>query len=79
MSAGQQGDVPQAAAADGFTATAVIATRASTPTRSWQVVAAAVALAVSRPKATRVHQCETDWQLDQQRHKIENLFSFMKH
>ena len=44
-----------------------------------QGVAAEGALAVIPPKATRIHQRPTDWQLYQQRHKIENLFGFMKH
>ena len=44
-----------------------------------QAVAAAGALAVIPPKATRVHQRATDWQLYQQRHQIEILLGFMKH
>ena len=44
-----------------------------------EAIAAAGAMAVIPPKATRVHQRATDWQLDQQRHKIEILFGFMKH
>ena len=44
-----------------------------------KAVAAAGALAVIPPKATRLEQRATDWQLYQQRHKIELLFGFMKH
>ena len=44
-----------------------------------QAVAAGGALAVIPPKATRSHQRPTDWHLYRQRHKIENLFGFMKH
>ena len=44
-----------------------------------QAVAAAGALAVIPPKATRIHQRPTDWHLYQQRHQIENLFGFIKH
>ena len=31
------------------------------------------------PRATRIQQRPTDWQLYQQRHQIEILFGFMKH
>ena len=44
-----------------------------------QAVAASRALPVIPPRATRVHQRATDWQLYQQRHQIEILFGFMKH
>ena len=36
-----------------------------------RAVAAAGALAVIPPKATRIHQRPTDWHLYQQRHQIE--------
>ena len=80
LTAGQQGDAPQALPLlDGLTTTAVIADKAYDTDAILQAVAAAGALAVIPPKATRIHQRPTDWQLYQQRHKIENLFGFMKH
>ena len=80
LTAGQQGDAPQALPLlDGLTTTAVIADKAYDTDAILQAVAAEGALAVIPPKATRIHQRPTDWQLYQQRHKIENLFGFMKH
>jgi transposase len=80
LTAGQQGDAPQALALlDHFTAAAVIADKAYDTDAILAAVAAAGALAVIPPRATRRDQRATDWQLYQQRHKIENLFGFMKH
>lgn len=80
MTAGQHGDAPQALAMlDGLTAAAVIADKAYDTDAILQAVADGRALPVIPPKANRIHQRDTDWQLYQQRHKIENLFGFMKH
>ena len=80
LTAGQQGDAPQALPLlDRLTTTAVIADKAYDTDAILQAVAAAGALAVIPPKATRVHQRATDWQLYQQRHQIEILLGFMKH
>ncbi len=80
LTAGQQGDAPQALPLlDGITTTAVIADKAYDTDAILQAVAARRALAVIPPKATRREQRPTDWQLYQQRHKIEILFGFMKH
>jgi transposase len=57
----------------------VIADKAYDTDAILQAVAAGRALAVIPPRATRIHQRPTDWHLYQQRHKIENLFGFMKH
>ena len=73
------GDAPQALPLlDRFTATAVIADKAYDTNAILEAVAATRAPAVIPPQATRVQQRPTDWQLDQQRHKIEILFGFMK-
>ena len=80
LTAGQQGDAPQALPLlDGITATAVIADKAYDADAILTAVAAGGALAVIPPKATRIHQRATDWHLYRQRHKIENLFGFIKH
>ena len=80
LTAGQQGDAPQALPLlDRITAKAVIADKAYDTDAILQAVAAAGALAVIPPKATRIHQRPTDWHLYQQRHQIENLFGFIKH
>ena len=80
LTAGQQGDAPQALPLlDRVTATAVIADKAYDTDAILAAVAADGALAVIPPRATRLDQRATDWQLYQQRHKIENLFGFMKH
>ena len=80
LTAGQQGDAPQALPLlDGLATTAVIADKAYDTDAILQAVAAGGALAVIPRKATRSHQRPTDWQLYRQRHKIENLFGFMKH
>ena len=60
-------------------AQAVLADKAYDTDAILRAVAAEGALAVIPPRATRVHQRPTDWDLYQQRHKIENLFGFMKH
>jgi transposase len=64
---------------DGLTAAAVIADKAYDTDAILQAVVDARALPVIPPRATRIHQRQTDWQLYQQRHKIENLFGFVKH
>ena len=80
LTAGQQGDAPQALPLlDRITAKAVIADKAYDTDAILRAVAAAGALAVIPPKATRIHQRPTDWHLYQQRHQIENLFGFIKH
>ena len=80
LTAGQQGDAPQALPLlDGITATAVIADKAYDTDAILQAVAASRALPVIPPRASRVHQRATDWQLYQQRHQIEILFGFMTH
>ena len=80
LTAGQQGDAPQALPLlDRLAAQAVLADKADDTDAILRAVAAAGALAVIPPKATRVHQRPTDWQLYQQRHQIEFLFGFMKH
>ena len=80
LTAGQQGDAPHARTLlDPVTTTAVIADKAYDTDAILEAIAAAGALAVIPPKATRVHQRATDWHLYQQRHKIEILFGFMKH
>ena len=80
LTAGQQGDAPQALPLlDRLAARAVIADKAYDTDAILAAVAAAGALAVIPPRATRLDQRATDWPLYQQRHKIENLFGFMKH
>ena len=80
LTAGQQGDAPQALPLlDPVTTTAVIADKAYDTDAILEAIAAAGTLAVIPPRATRVHQRATDWHLYQQRHKIEILFGFMKH
>jgi transposase len=80
LTAGQQGDAPQALPLlDRLAAKAVLADKAYDTDAILQAVAAGRALAVIPPRASRVHQRPTDWQLYQQRHKIEILFGFMKH
>ena len=80
LTAGQQGDAPQALPLlDRLSAQAVIADKAYDTDAILEAVAAAGALAVIPPRATRLDQRATDWQLYQQRHKIEILFGFMKH
>jgi transposase len=80
LTAGQEGDAPQALPLlDRRSAQAVIADKAYDTDAILEAVAASGALAVIPPRATRVHQRPTDGQLDQQRHKVENLFGFMKH
>ena len=79
LTAGQQGDAPQALPLlDRITAKAVIADKAYDTDAILQAVAASRALAVIPPRATRVQQRPTDWQLEPQRHKIEILFGFMQ-
>lgn len=80
LTAGQRGDAPQTPPLlDRLTAQAVIADKAYDTDAILAAVAAGGALAVIPPRATRREQRATDWQLYQQRHKIENLFGFMKH
>ena len=80
MTAGQQGDGPQALPLlDRSTAKAVIADKAYDTDAILQAVAAGGALAVIPPRATRVQQRPTDWQLYRQRHQIEIRFGFIKH
>ena len=80
LTAGQQGDAPHALPLlDRLATTAVIADKAYDTDAILEAVAAGGALAVIPPKATRLDQRATDWQLYQQRHKIEILFGFMKH
>ena len=80
LTAGQQGDAPQALPLLGrLGAQAVIADKAYDADAILAAVAAGGALAVIPPRATRIHQRATDWHLYRQRHKIENLFGFIKH
>ena len=80
LTAGQQGDAPQAPPLLGHRrAQAVIADKAYDADAILAAVAAGGALAVIPPRATRIHQRATDWHLYRQRHKIENLFGFIKH
>jgi transposase len=80
LTAGQQGDAPQALPLlDRLATTAVIADKAYDTDAILAGVAASGALAVIPPKATRLEQRPTAWHLYQQRHKIENLFGLMKH
>ena len=77
---GQQGDAPQALPLlDRRSAQAVIADKAYDTDAILAALAAAGILAVIPPRATRRQQRTTDWHLYRQRHKIENLFGFMKH
>ena len=57
----------------------MIADKADATDAILRAVAAEGTLAVIPPKATRIQQRPTDWQLDQQRHQLEILFGFMKH
>jgi transposase len=57
----------------------VIADKAYDTDAILEAIAAAGALAVIPPKATRRDQRPTDWHLYRQRHQIENLFGYMKH
>lgn len=80
LTAGQQGDAPQALPLlDRRSAQAVIADKAYDTDAILAALAAAGILAVIPPRATRRQQRTTDWHLYRQRHKIENLFGFMKH
>ena len=80
LTAGQKGDAPEASdLIEGIDSEAILADRAYDSDALLERIRSAGAAAVIPPNPSRSGRRETDWRLYKERHKIEQMFGFLKH